>query len=125
MPSLSFNPAGVPGDILTFHPVRLHLPGITVDALLDALNPWGGCFFALLERAPLFGADEAERDRFFAGLGRVELEWGWNPDSWRLPCRVRGYSLDSEGLVAYLTLRFLDPDPRSRQALEDFMANLW
>jgi hypothetical protein len=111
-------------DIITFHPVHLHLPGATFDALLDALNPWGACFFVMIEGL-VPGRDAAERDTFFSSLGRVELEWGRAQEAWRIPCRVRGYSLDQEGLVAYMALRFLDSDPVSRRALEEFMASLW
>jgi len=121
---IPYHPATA-SDILTFNPVRLHLPGFTVDALLDALNPWGGCFFVMTDGVLPTGLTAEERDRFFGRLGRIELEWGWGSETWKLPCRVRGYSLDQEGLAPYLTLRFLDSDPASREALEAFMASLW
>ncbi len=124
MPLSTFSPAPAASEILTFNPVRLHLGKVRAEALLDALNPWGGCFFVMTDHL-LAGSDPEERDAFFAGLGRIELEWGRFPDTWRLPCRVRGYSLDQEGLAAYLALRFLDSDRVARQALENFMASLW
>jgi len=112
-------------DILTFHPARLHLGGIVADALLDALNPWGGCFFVMTDGERFPGRDAAQRDAYFSGLGRIELEWGRGADAWRMPCRVGAYSLDEEGVAAYITLRFLDSDPSARLALENFMASLW
>jgi hypothetical protein len=112
-------------DILTFHPVRLHFPGLSVDALLDALNPWGGCFFVMTDGVLPSEWGIEDRDGFFSQMGKGELEWGRGDQALRIPCRLRGYSLDQEGLAAYLALRFLDTDAETRQALDRLMESLW
>ncbi len=117
--------ASLNGGILTFQAARLHFQNGMGDALLDMINPRGGCFILMTEGLISENWSWEKRDQFFALAGKIELEWGWGASSWRLPCRIRGYSLDEEGLTAYLTLRFIAVSPSMREHLLRLTQSLW
>jgi hypothetical protein len=112
-------------EVFTFQPARLHLPGMTADVLLDSLGPQGGCFYVMTDGEQFSGRLDFNRERYFSGLDEVELEWRNGSKAWSLPSKVIGYSLDEEGVAAYMMLRFEERDLRTHRLLEDFKSSLW
>ncbi len=110
-------------EISTFCPVRFYLGSRCFDGLLDSLDSKGGKFFLLTEDGSSFPGTQL-RDAF-TKESRGDLMLGAGENGQRIPCRVRGMSIDEDGLFAYVGLAFELETDRDRRKLDEFIAALW
>jgi hypothetical protein len=111
-------------EIQTFCPTRICLGHHVFDGLFDSMEGDYGGFYLLTDELAL-----AQRQEEGLGLlqsaDEAEVVFHHPNRELAVPCKVQGYWVDGDGLLAYLRVKFPTGDAPMRRQLDHWLAMLW
>jgi hypothetical protein len=111
-------------EIQTFCPTRICLGHHVFDGLFDSMEGDYGGFYVLTDDL-LRSQRQEESWGLLQSADEAEVVFHHPLRDLAIPCRVQGCWVDSDGLLAYVRVKFPNGDEPTRRQLDHWIAMLW